>query len=259
MAVAPPIWFGGRMAPASGSPRSARVATGDGPCLHLVMTTRAWMSWSSGKDSTFALQCLEAGVEVAGLLVTVNESADRVAMHAVRTSLLEQQADRLGLPLHVVAIPSPCPNKVYETRMGEAMDVASREGVGPWSSATSSSRTFACTGSRLWHPPASCPYSHSGHAPHRHWRAARSWQRHPGRPHMRGSVPTAPVIRRSPVRRGLLHDLPATVDPCGERGEFHTFVWDAPSFSSPIPIRTGERVTRGGFVFCDVLPGEVAE
>ena len=79
-----------------------RVATRDEPCFHLKMATRAWMSWSSGKDSTFALQCVEPDIEVTGLLVTVNEEADRVAMHAVRRSLLEQQADRLGLPLHVV-------------------------------------------------------------------------------------------------------------------------------------------------------------
>ena len=95
------------------------------------MSTRAWMSWSSGKDSASALQLAaqDPDITVTDLLVTVNSEADRVAMHAVRRSLLEQQADRLGLPLHVVEIPSPCPNHVYEARMGEAMHEAIQLGV----------------------------------------------------------------------------------------------------------------------------------
>ena len=95
------------------------------------MVTRAWMSWSSGKDSMFALQMVgrNPAVSVAGLLVTVNAEADRVAMHAVRRSLLESQAARLGLPLHVVDIPSHCPNTVYEERMTEALLDATRDGV----------------------------------------------------------------------------------------------------------------------------------
>src|ERR1700744_892485 len=95
------------------------------------MGTRAWMSWSSGKDSTCALQAVrqDPEVTVTGLLVTVNAEADRVAMHAVRRSLLESQASRLGLPLHIVDIPSPCPNDVYEAAMGKALDAAVLEGV----------------------------------------------------------------------------------------------------------------------------------
>src|SRR5665213_432397 len=95
------------------------------------MSTRAWMSWSSGKDSTMALQraSQDPDITVTGLLVTVNAEADRVAMHAVRRSLLEQQADRLGLPLHVVEIPSPCPNDIYEAKMDQAMTEAARLGV----------------------------------------------------------------------------------------------------------------------------------
>src|SRR5436309_13956906 len=95
------------------------------------MTLPAWISWSSGKDSTFALHIarVEHGVDVQGLLVTVNPDADRVAMHAVRRSLLEAQAERLGLPLHVVEIPSPCPNDVYETRIAAAVAPARTAGV----------------------------------------------------------------------------------------------------------------------------------
>src|SRR5437868_672609 len=91
----------------------------------------AWMSWSSGKDSAFALHTVrqDSTLEVVGLLTTVNAAADRVAMHAVRRVLLEAQADRLGLPLHVIEIPSPCPNDVYEARMAAAVEQAVSAGV----------------------------------------------------------------------------------------------------------------------------------
>ena len=222
------------------------------------MTTRAWMSWSSGKDSAYALHSVGRGVEVTKLLVTVNESADRVAMHAVRRSLLEQQAERLGLPLHVVAIPSPCPNDVYETRMGEAMDVATGEGV--------QSVVFGdlfLEDVRLYRERALAP---TGIVP-----VFPLWSRPTDvlaheivRTGIRAVLTCVDPAQLSPSFVGrpydeeLLSDLPAAVDPCGERGEFHTFVWDAPAFSSPIPIRKGETVTRDGFVFCDVLPAEGA-
>ena len=94
----------------------------------IAMTPRAWMSWSSGKDSAYALHVarVECAVDVRALLVTMNAEADRVAMHAVRRSLLETQAQRLDLPLHIVEIPSPCPNDVYEARMAAAV-LAARE------------------------------------------------------------------------------------------------------------------------------------
>src|SRR5688572_14032343 len=95
------------------------------------MTTRAWVSWSSGKDSTFALRAArqDSGLEVAGLLTTLNADADRVAMHAVRRTLLEAQAQRLGLPLHQVDLPWPCSNEVYEQQMTAALDAATADGV----------------------------------------------------------------------------------------------------------------------------------
>jgi diphthamide synthase (EF-2-diphthine--ammonia ligase) len=216
------------------------LARADRPCFHLTMATRAWMSWSSGKDSTFALQCVAPGIEVTKLVVTVNEEADRVAMHAVRRSLLELQADRLGLPLHVVPIPSPCSNEVYEARMGEAMDVAVREGV--------KAMVFGdlfLEDVRRYRERALAP---TGIEP-----VFPLWSRPTDEP-----AQLSPSFVGRPFDEELLHDLPVGVDHCGERGEFHTFVWDAPSFSSPIPIHTGERVSRDGFEFCDVLPGEAA-
>jgi uncharacterized protein (TIGR00290 family) len=227
-------------------------------CFHLTVATKAWMSWSSGKDSTFALQSLAPGIEVTKLLVTVNEEVDRVAMHAVRRSLLEQQADRLGLPLHVVPIPSPCPNEVYEARMGEAMDVAVREGVRAMvfgdlfleDIRLYRERALASTGIEAVFPLWSRPTDELAHQMVAAGVRAVLTCVDPAQ--------LSPSFVGRPFDEDLLHDLPAGVDPCGERGEFHTFVWDAPSFSSPIPIHTGERVSRDGFEFCDVLPGEPA-
>ena len=108
-----------------------KVAPSRQSCSDVPVATRAWMSWSSGKDSSYALEVVrhDLDVSVTGLLVTVNAAVDRVAMHAVRRSLLEDQADRLCLPLHVVEIPSPCPNEVYESRMAEAISAATEDGV----------------------------------------------------------------------------------------------------------------------------------
>jgi len=216
---------------------------------------RAWMSWSSGKDSAFALHRVRAldDVEVTALLVTVNADADRVAMHAVRRRLLEAQADRLGLPLHVVEIPAPCPNDVYEARMSEAVAAAVADGVehvvfGDLFLADVREyreRNLAGTGITplfpLWGEPTD--------------RLAGA---------MLGAGVRAVLTCVDPAvvpadfagrdfDASLVADLPAGVDKCGERGEFHTFVWDAPGFRAPIEIRRGETVTRDGFVFCDFV------
>jgi uncharacterized protein (TIGR00290 family) len=195
-------------------------------------------------------------VSVAGLLVTVNAEADRVAMHAVRRSLLESQATRLGLPLHVVEIPSPCPNTVYEARMAEALRAASGDGVTAvvfgdlFLDDVRQYREQALDGTGiqplfpLWSRPTGD--------------LAREMVSEGVRAVLTCVDPSklSPSFAGREFDSSLLDDLPATVDPCGERGEFHTFVWDGPGFSSPIPIQTGEIVTRDGFVFCDVLPAE---
>jgi uncharacterized protein (TIGR00290 family) len=220
------------------------------------MATQAWMSWSSGKDSACALQSVAPDVTVTKLLVTVNADADRVAMHAVRRSLLELQADRLGLPLHVVPIPSPCPNAVYEDRMRAAMDAAAQEGV--------TAMVFGdlfLEDVRQYRERAMAPTGIEPIFP--------LWSRPTGElaqqmisDGVRAVLTCVDPAQLPPSFVGrafdqdLLDDLPLVVDPCGERGEFHTFVWDAPSFRAPIPIRTGETVTRDGFVFCDVVPAE---
>ena len=214
------------------------------------------MSWSSGTDSTMALVLIrrDEEIDLVALLVTMNAVADRVAMHAVRRALVEAQADRLGLALNVIEIPSPCTNEVYELRMSEAIDSALADNVEHFvfgdlfleDVRSYREEKLAGTGISplfpLWGQPTDT--------------LAQS---------MIGSGVQAVVTCVDPSRipasfagrffdGSLLADLPPDVDPCGERGEFHTFVFGGPGFSSPIDIEVGEIVERDGFVFCDVRP-----
>jgi uncharacterized protein (TIGR00290 family) len=219
------------------------------------MSSRAWMSWSSGKDSAYALHVArtEWATDVRTLLVTINADADRVAMHAVRRGLLEAQAARLGIPLHLVEIPSPCPNDVYEARMVAAVAAARAAGVDHMvfgdlflaDVREYRERNLVGTGITPVFPLWERPTDALAHA------MIAAGVR---------AVLTCVDPRVLPAEfagrdfdETLLADLPSGIDPCGERGEFHTFVWDAPGFSAPIDIELGEVVTRDGFVFQDVL------
>jgi uncharacterized protein (TIGR00290 family) len=216
------------------------------------------MSWSSGKDSAFALHVArEQGVDVQGLLVTMNADADRVAMHAVRRTLVETQAERLGLPLHIVEIPSPCPDDVYAARMEAAIAVARIAGIERMvfgdlflqDVRDYRERNLAGTGITpvfpLWERPTD--------------RLARDMIAEGVRAVLTCVDPKvlADGFSGRAFDDALLADLPDGVDPCGERGEFHTFVWDCPDFSSPIDIEIGETVARDGFVFRDVITAAV--
>lgn len=219
------------------------------------MTSRAWMSWSSGKDSAFALHVVRAErtVDVRALLVTVNAEADRVAMHAVRRGLVEAQARRLDLPVHIVEIPSPCPDDVYEARIAAAVLAAREADVDRMvfgdlfleDVRAYRERNLADTGIipvyPLWGRRTDV--------------LARDMFAAGVRAVLTCVDPVvlpAEFVGRS-FDETLLAEFPDGVDPCGERGEFHTFVWDGPGFSSPIDIELGEIVCRDGFVFRDVL------
>ena len=220
------------------------------------MTTRTWVSWSSGKDSTFALGAArkDPTLDVAGLLTTVNSDADRVAMHGVRRVLLEAQAQRLNLPLHQVELPWPCSNEIYEQQMTAALDAATADGVEAvvfgdlFLEDVRAYRETSLAGTGveplfpLWQLPTAD--------------LAREMVEAGVRAIITCVDPTqlpAEFAGRQ-FDEQLLADLPPGVDPCGENGEFHTFVWDGPGFSSPIDVVTGQIVERDGFFFCDVLP-----
>ena len=214
------------------------------------------MSWSSGKEGAFALHALLAhdAVEVTALLTTLNGDVDRVAMHAVRRELVEAQADRLGLPLRTVAIPSPCPNEEYETRMRAALADAADDGVSEIAFGDLHLADVRAYRERLLEPTSLAPRFPLWGRPTavlaRELLAARVRAVvtcvDPAR------VPASLVGR--PDDAGLLADLPAGADPCGENGELHTFVWDAPGFAAPISVEAGAVVERDGLVCCDLRP-----
>lgn len=214
------------------------------------------LSWSSGKDSAWALHVLrqDPSVQVHALLTTVNADADRVAMHAVRRTLVEAQADAAGLPLWQVQIPSPCPNEIYEARMRDAMARARTEGfthVAFGDLFLEDVRQYresrmAGTGLDpifpLWKRPTDL--------------LAREMLAS-GLGAILTCVDPTQLDRRFAGRRfdsSLLAELPPGVDPCGERGEFHTFCSAGPMFRHEIAVEPGVTVERDGFVFADVIP-----
>ena len=218
--------------------------------------SRAWMSWSSGKDSAFALHVARTGgeLDVVALLTTVTDAYDRVAMHGLRAELLRAQAEATGLPLVEVRIPAPCPNEVYEERMAAALAGATRDGVDtvvfgdlylPDIRAYREDR-MARIGMRCVFPL----WERDTTALARDMIAA-------GQRAVLTCVDPRKVPRDFAGREfdaTLLADLPAGVDPCGENGEFHTFAYAGPALRRPVPVRVGEVVDRDGFVFADVLP-----
>ena len=217
------------------------------------------LAWSSGKDSAWSLHALrqDPSVEVVGLLTTINETYDRVAMHAVRRALLEAQAEAAGLPLVIVRIPSPCPNETYEAAMAAAIGQARARitGIAFGDLFLEDVRRYrekqmSGTGLRLHFPLWGRPTP------------ALADEMIGGGLQARLTCVDPRVLPAgfagAAFDRALLARLPAGVDPCGENGEFHTFAWDGPMFRRPVPVRSGDVVTRDGFVFADLLPAEAA-
>jgi uncharacterized protein (TIGR00290 family) len=217
--------------------------------------TKCLISWSSGKDSAWMVHVLrQSGVELGGVLTTVNEVHQRVAMHAVRVELLQAQADALGLPLWQIPIPSPCPNEVYERAMAAAVERAVSEGFTHvafgdlFLEDIRRYREERLAGSGL--TPMFPLFGADTGA------LARTMVTGGLRARLTCVNPKV-VDRRFAGREfdsALLDELPPSVDPCGERGEFHSFAYAGPMFAKPIAIASGEVVERDGFVFADVLP-----
>ncbi len=219
---------------------------------------RVLLSWSSGKDSAWTLHVLRQSpdVEVVGLLTTVNQQAQRVAMHAVRRSLLEKQAAATGLPVTVLDLPWPCSNEVYES----ILSAACRKAVEDRIDAVAFGDLFLRdireyrekqmqeTGLEplfpLWEIPTD--------------QLAREMMNAGLRARL-----TCVDLKKLPAEfagrewnQALVADLPAGTDPCGENGEFHTFCNAGPMFAMPIEVAPGELVVRDGFAFADLIERE---
>lgn len=212
------------------------------------------VSWSSGKDSAWMVQVLrqQRDVELAGLLTTVNEVYQRVAMHAVRVELLQAQADALGLPLWQIPIPFPCPNGAYEQVMAAAVRRAVEEGFTHiafgdlFLEDIRRYRETQLAGSGL--TPVFPLFGRDTTT------LARAMVAGGLRARLTCVDPKVldPRFVGREFDAALLDELPTAIDPCGERGEFHTFAYDGPMFARPIPVESGEVVEREGFVFADL-------
>ena len=214
------------------------------------------LSWSSGKDSAWALQMLrnDPAVDVVGLFSTVNQAFDRVAMHGVRVELLRRQAASAGLPLHLVEIPHRCSNAEYARAMGAFIARARGEGVERFAFGDLflqdirryREKSLQGSGIEPLFPLWGLPTAELATAMIEGGLQARITCVDPRR------VPAALCGRRFDA--ALLAELPAGVDPCGEYGEFHSFAFAGPMFREPIALCVGETVERDGFVFTDLLP-----
>lgn len=213
------------------------------------------LSWSSGKDSAWALHVLRRDRvgEVAGLLTSLNETAGRVSMHGVREEILRAQASAAGLPVQIIRLPWPCTNEIYEERLAAAVKQAVVDGY-----------THVAFGDLFLEDVRAyreARLAGTGLAP-----LFPLW-----------GIPTATLAREmiagglcariatldprvmpreligAEYDESLLARLPPSVDPCGERGEFHTCATAGPMFAVPIPVTSGEVVEREGFVYADLL------
>jgi uncharacterized protein (TIGR00290 family) len=222
------------------------------------MKRKTMLAWSSGKDSAWALHMLRQNpeIELVGLFSTVNEAFNRVAMHAVRLELLMKQAQCAGLPMDVINIPFPCTNQEYEDRMKSFIEKAKKEKI--------ECIAFGDLFLEDVRKYREEKLAGTGIAP-----IFPLW-----------GIPT-PTLSKEMIRSGLkavitsidpnlipaefigrqynevfLQQIPETVDPCGENGEFHTFAFAGPMFKEPINISVGEIVHRDGFVFADIMSNE---
>jgi uncharacterized protein (TIGR00290 family) len=220
------------------------------------MRKKTLLSWSSGKDSAWALHVLRQQPElrIVGLMTTVNQLYQRIAIHAVRLELLERQAEAVGLPLQIINLPYPCSNAQYETAMEKFIEESREEGIECMAFGDLflqdireyREAKLAGTGITplfpLWKMPTDLLAREMISSGLRAMISCVDPQQLP-----------ASFAGRE-FNEALLAALPGQVDRCGERGEFHTFAFDGPMFSKPVDIRVGEIVEREGFVYADLLP-----
>ncbi len=218
-------------------------------------SAKALISWSSGKDSAFALhEVLRAGeFEVVGALTTVTETFGRVSIHGVRQEILCAQLDAAGLQPTIVPIPYPCPNEIYEARMGEAVERAVLDGITHiifgdlflQDIRAYREQKLAGTGITpvfpLWGRPTSQLAQQM---------IADGFEAYIATVDLK-KMPAEFAGRKFDAQ--LLTDLPEGIDPCGENGEFHSCVVAGPIFSRRLAVTPGERVERDGYAYCDLV------
>lgn len=213
------------------------------------------LSWSSGKDSAWTLYKLQQreDIELVGLFCTINQEFDRVAMHAVRRALVEMQAERAGLPIDIIEIPYPCSNEDYEKQMSAFVDRAKQNKVEYFAFGDLyledirryREEKLQATGIQAIFPLWNIPTNELSQEMIEQGLKARI------------SCIDPKILSEEFCGREFdclfLNDLPENVDPCGENGEFHSFVFDGPMFQRSIDIAVGETVHRDGFVFSDLI------
>ena len=214
---------------------------------------RVLISWSSGKDSAWALHHLrqQPDIELVGLLTTLNTEFQRVAMHGTRRSVLEAQAEAAQLPLWIVPLPWPCSNEIYERRMTEVCNRAVNEHVNAIAFGDLFLRDIRAYRETQLKPTGLEPLFPLWELP----TAALAHDMIAGGLRAKLACVDTKQLPDSFIGRefdaALLRDLPPETDPCGERGEFHTCVYDGPMFTTPVRLEAGEVVNRDGFAYAD--------
>ncbi len=220
------------------------------------MSVPVLLSWSSGKDSAWALHILRQNqhYDVKGLFTTINQAYDRVAMHGVRRSLLEAQARAAKLPLHVIEIPDRCVNEDYEAAMAKFVDGALKDGIQAMAFGDLYLEDVRAYREQRLKETAIEPIFPLWGVPTR--ALAQEMVTAGLRAHLTCIDPRK--LNRSFAGRAfdqsLLDDFPEEIDPCGENGEFHSFVSAGPMLSDQIAVQPGEVVERDGFIFADLMP-----
>ena len=215
---------------------------------------RTLLSWSSGKDSAWSLHLLrqQGRYEIVGLLTTFNREANRVAMHAVRRSLLEAQAKAAGVPLWDVDLPSPCSNADYESIMSETCKAAVQSGIEYIAFGDLFLTDIRAYREKQLENSGLQPIFPVWGMPTRELALSMIKSGVRAKLTCIDSNVLAPEFVGREFNEQLLSDLPPETDPCGENGEFHTFVYAGPMLERDLPVELGEIVARDGFVFADL-------
>jgi uncharacterized protein (TIGR00290 family) len=215
---------------------------------------RTLLSWSSGKDSAWSLHLLrqQNQYETVGLLTTFNQAANRVAMHAVRRSLVQAQARAVGIPLWDVDLPWPCSNADYDSIMGETCKSAVRAGIECIAFGDLFLTDIRAYREKQLENYRLRPIFPVWGTPTRELALSMIKSGVRAKLTCIDSKRLAPEFAGREFNEQLLSDLPPEIDPCGENGEFHTFVYAGPMFERDLPVELGEIVSRDGFVFADL-------